>query len=106
VPAIAIFTKYDGLLTEAFSELKNKQGLGDEDAHHQAPNRAFQMLTANFQGPLKKAEFPPSDFVCLAGDSYYSICIQKDELKLSTDRYGPRMEQLQTADREYGRCSD
>ncbi|KAJ6452574.1 hypothetical protein C8R45DRAFT_638930 [Mycena sanguinolenta] len=62
VPIIAIFTKFDGLMTEAYTELINA-GHSPED--EQLSKRAQEMLTNYFQQPLKEARFPPSDYVQL-----------------------------------------
>ncbi|KAJ6455151.1 hypothetical protein C8R45DRAFT_594438 [Mycena sanguinolenta] len=64
VPVIAIFTKFDGLVDEAYSELRER-GQSILDAKNGAPERAQTMLTSNFIGPLNKTKFRPSDFVRL-----------------------------------------
>ncbi|KAJ6455162.1 hypothetical protein C8R45DRAFT_1065056 [Mycena sanguinolenta] len=64
VPVITIFTKFDGLITEAFSEL-TEQGQSFLNAKTGACERAQAMLTSNFIGPLNTTKFRPSDFVRL-----------------------------------------
>ncbi|KAJ7738774.1 GTP-binding protein [Mycena metata] len=64
VPVIAIFTKFDGLIDEAFNELR-EHGKSIPDAKTGAPERAQAMLTTNFMGPLNTTKFRPSDFVRL-----------------------------------------
>ncbi|KAF8207797.1 hypothetical protein K438DRAFT_2013229 [Mycena galopus ATCC 62051] len=64
VPVIAIFTKFDGLINEAFTELLDEGHLL-EDAKEGETERAKMMLMNNFQTPLLLTEFPPSDYVQL-----------------------------------------
>ncbi|KAJ7463081.1 hypothetical protein B0H11DRAFT_2241044 [Mycena galericulata] len=60
VPVIAIFTKFDGLINEAFTELLD-EGLLLEAAKEGETERAKMMLINNFETPLMLTEFPPSD---------------------------------------------
>ncbi|KAJ6471427.1 hypothetical protein C8R45DRAFT_418497 [Mycena sanguinolenta] len=64
VPVIAIFTKFDGLINEAYNELRGS-GTSIPDAKNDAPERAQTILTSNFIGPLSRSKFRPSDFVRL-----------------------------------------
>ncbi|KAJ6471429.1 hypothetical protein C8R45DRAFT_1104396 [Mycena sanguinolenta] len=64
IPVIAIFTKFDGLINEAYNELRGS-GTSIPDAKNDAPERAQTILTSNFIGPLSKTKFRPSDFVQL-----------------------------------------
>ncbi|KAJ6471421.1 GTP-binding protein [Mycena sanguinolenta] len=64
VPVIAIFTKFDGLIQEAFNELRGR-GRSLLDAKNGAPHRAEAMLIWHFIEPLNRTKFPPSDFVRL-----------------------------------------
>ncbi|KAJ6452585.1 hypothetical protein C8R45DRAFT_1040303 [Mycena sanguinolenta] len=64
VPIIAIFTKFDGLMTEAYTELINA-GHSLEEAEGQLAKRAQEKLTKYFQKPLRGKRFPPSDYVQL-----------------------------------------
>ncbi|KAJ7077463.1 hypothetical protein C8R43DRAFT_910520 [Mycena crocata] len=64
VPVIAVFTKHDGLLTEAFSELVDD---GDrwEDALVRRGDKAKEILATHYIGPLTSSKFPPADYVQL-----------------------------------------
>ncbi|KAJ7220341.1 GTP-binding protein [Mycena pura] len=64
VPVIAIFTKFDGLITEAYTELKD-EGLTKKEALDNQVERAEDLLETRFRKPLSKAKFPPSDYVRL-----------------------------------------
>jgi len=66
VPVVAIFTKFDGLLTTAFSELR-KEGLSIGRANNNKVDRANKKLNTNFVGPLMATKFRPSTHVQLAG---------------------------------------
>jgi hypothetical protein len=67
VPVIAVFTKYDGLVIEAESQLL-AEGRNEKEAEDEAPNRARAILATNFREPLEKAKFSPSEHVTLAGN--------------------------------------
>jgi GTP-binding protein EngB required for normal cell division len=58
VPVIAIFTKFDGLITTATGQLR-ESGLSIRDAKKRAPKEAEDKLNANFIGPLMTTTFPP-----------------------------------------------
>ena len=62
---IAIFTKFDGLITMAFNELREKQSIKE------AKNKKFEMaeskLKTNFIDPLKAMTHGPKDYVLLDG---------------------------------------
>ena len=62
---IAIFTKFDGLITMAFNELREKQSIKE------AKNKKFEMaeskLKTNFIDPLKAMICGPKDYVLLDG---------------------------------------
>ena len=62
---IAIFTKFDGLITMAFNELREKQSIKE------AKNKKFEMaeskLKTNFIDPLKAMTRGPKDYVLLDG---------------------------------------
>ncbi|KAJ7226422.1 GTP-binding protein [Mycena rebaudengoi] len=64
VPVISIFTKFDGLLTEAVSQLVD-EGYSWEDAEEGQTDHARKMLTDNFEKPLMSSKFPPADLVRL-----------------------------------------
>jgi hypothetical protein len=57
-----IFTKFDGLVTEAFTELLD-EGVHFEDAQERSTKHVTQMLTNNFEKPLISSKFPPADHV-------------------------------------------
>ncbi|KAJ7211622.1 GTP-binding protein [Mycena pura] len=65
VPVIVIFTKFDGLATRAFQELKD-DGYSRSDAQREKDQRAEQLLTTDFIEPLKSRKVPPSDYLHLA----------------------------------------
>ncbi|KAJ7729136.1 hypothetical protein B0H16DRAFT_1470120 [Mycena metata] len=56
---IAIFTKFDGLATRAFQELKG-DGYSRSDAQRGKEQRAEQLLTTDFIEPLKSRKVIPS----------------------------------------------
>ena len=62
---IAIFTKFDELVTMAYNELRKKHGIKE------AKNRKFEIaestLKANFIDPLKAMTRGPKDYVRLDG---------------------------------------
>ncbi|KAF7368545.1 GTP-binding protein [Mycena venus] len=64
VPVIAIFTKFDGLVTTAFQNLR-ANGKTRQEAMADAPNTAQRMLTAEYIDQLKKMNFSPSEYVRL-----------------------------------------
>ena len=65
VPVIAIFTKFDGLITMAFNELRKKQSIKE------AKNRKFEVaestLKTDFIDPLMAMICGPKDYVQLDG---------------------------------------
>ncbi|KAJ6779216.1 hypothetical protein DFH09DRAFT_1325148 [Mycena vulgaris] len=64
VPVIAIFTKLDGLITEAFTELLD-DGHPPQAAMEMATEKAERMLVDNFETPLTLTKFPLADRVRL-----------------------------------------
>ncbi|KAF7328476.1 GTP-binding protein [Mycena venus] len=64
VPLIAIFTKFDGLITKAFNQLRNS-GASWVEARKLQAQRAQEMLDTEFIGRLKLMTFPPSTYVQL-----------------------------------------
>jgi hypothetical protein len=66
VPVIAIFTKFDGLVTTAFQNLRT-EGKTRQEAMADAPNTAQRMLTTDYIDQLKKMNFSPSEYVRLNG---------------------------------------
>ncbi|KAG9028420.1 hypothetical protein FRB95_006498 [Tulasnella sp. JGI-2019a] len=66
VPVIVIFTKLDGLVAKAFSDLK-REGLVGADAHRGAPARADQLLQTHFIKPIMEMDHPPVGYVTFKG---------------------------------------
>lgn len=66
MPVIAIFTKFDGLVTTALQKLRN-EGKTRREAMADATEVAQGMLTADFVDRLNKMSFPPSDYVQVDG---------------------------------------
>ncbi|KAJ7122333.1 hypothetical protein C8R44DRAFT_622326 [Mycena epipterygia] len=64
VPVVAIFTKFDGLVTKAFDELR-RSGTDRARAHEKKVELAQERLNVNFLEPLKSTKFPPSDHLQL-----------------------------------------
>ncbi|KAJ7112757.1 hypothetical protein C8R43DRAFT_134569 [Mycena crocata] len=62
VPTVAIFTKFDGLITKAFGDLRRK-GTSLATAQNQKFESAKEKLKLNFIAPLMDTEFRPSDHV-------------------------------------------
>ncbi|KAJ7208526.1 hypothetical protein GGX14DRAFT_365278 [Mycena pura] len=68
VPVIAVFTKFDGLITQAFLELKG-QGVPRIQALEARHRRAEQKLETDFIKHLEAKKYPPSGYVRLDGES-------------------------------------
>ncbi|KAK7026314.1 GTP-binding protein [Favolaschia claudopus] len=64
VPLVAIFTKSDGLVTEAFNALR-ASGKSIKDARKLQASRAQDLLETNFLEPLKSKKYPPAGYVQL-----------------------------------------
>jgi len=64
VPVIAIFTKFDGLVTMAYNELRQKQ-VDIKEAKNKKLERAEGTLKINFIEPLIATASPPKDCVRL-----------------------------------------
>ncbi|KAF7343569.1 GTP-binding protein [Mycena sanguinolenta] len=64
VPLIVIFTKFDGLVTKAFQQLR-AEGKKIPAAHAGKVQLAQQMLTTNYRNQLNSVEFKPSAYVQL-----------------------------------------
>ena len=65
VPVVAIFTKFDGLVTTAYNELREEHGI--REAIKNKVKTAEDMLNENFIKPLMATKFRPSDHVRLDG---------------------------------------
>jgi hypothetical protein len=70
VPVIAIFTKFDGLISTAYGELR-EDDLSIAEAEEKAPQLAEEKLNAAFIGPLEKTKFRPVAHVRLKGETIY-----------------------------------
>ncbi|KAJ7069243.1 hypothetical protein C8F01DRAFT_510961 [Mycena amicta] len=81
VPVIAVFTKYDGLLTAMFNKLKNG-GMDEREADDRSIQDAQMHLEHHFVAPLKQAKFPPSDYLDLSDMHEEDTCC--DELIMKT----------------------
>ncbi|KAJ7891723.1 hypothetical protein B0H14DRAFT_2688056 [Mycena olivaceomarginata] len=64
VPVVAIFTKFDGLVTKAFGKLRNN-GMSLIDARKRKFELAHEKLNTDFIVPLMSTAFHPSDHVRL-----------------------------------------
>ena len=67
VPVIAIFTKFDGLVSTAYGELRDKEKLSMKEAKNKKFERAQENLKTNFVDPLEATVSRPSDYVRLDG---------------------------------------
>ena len=83
VPVIAIFTKFDGLVNKAYTELVDN-GLSEDEAEAKLTEKAEELLQTNFREPLSRATFPPSDYVQLDGDESVHFR-RKHKLMLSSE---------------------
>jgi hypothetical protein len=69
VPVIAVFTKFDALWDDAYGQLK-RSGLTRRECSNRAPELAREILAdAKIWDRLRKAQYPPKDCVCVAGES-------------------------------------
>jgi len=66
VRVVAIFTKFDGLVTTAFNELR-KEGQGRKEANNKKHERAQEKLNTNFIEPLLGTKLQVSHHVRLDG---------------------------------------
>lgn len=69
---IAVFTKYDGLVTMACSvllqeTLEEDMAIAMEKAMETAPSRAETDLKTLYLSPLYQTQYPPKADVCLQG---------------------------------------
>ncbi|KAF7343576.1 GTP-binding protein [Mycena sanguinolenta] len=75
VPLIVIFTKFDGLVTKAFQQLRG-EGKSIRIANAGKIELAQNMLTTNYKDPLKNTAFKPSAYVQLDGGSVLDLTVQ------------------------------
>jgi hypothetical protein len=66
VPVIAIFTKFDGLITKAYDQLRDK-GISRKEATKRQIEEAREMLSTHFIQPLMSTKFHPTDWVQMNG---------------------------------------
>ncbi|KAJ7202389.1 hypothetical protein GGX14DRAFT_523982 [Mycena pura] len=85
---IAIFTKFDGLVTKAFQQLRAMKSL--KEAKTESAEQAQKMLTTDFIIPLKATNFAPSDYVHL-GEIQIRELIQKTATALTDDTLPVRL---------------
>jgi len=64
---IAIFTKFDALVTAAFNTLRRNKNR--KQANHEAPAIAESNLKADYVSPLLQTKYPPKKHVCLKGET-------------------------------------
>ncbi|KDQ53136.1 hypothetical protein JAAARDRAFT_183441 [Jaapia argillacea MUCL 33604] len=64
VPVVAIFTKFDAQIVKAVVELKS-QGQDLKSAWKEAPQYALENFQQQYLNQLKKAKYPPKEWVCL-----------------------------------------
>ncbi|KAJ7884754.1 hypothetical protein B0H14DRAFT_2700105 [Mycena olivaceomarginata] len=80
-PIIVVFTKFEGLVTRAFIQLR-KEGRSRKDAMNEQRERAKEMLNNDFLKPLMSMKYPPSDHVLL--DNIGALTSSLDELMQKT----------------------
>jgi hypothetical protein len=66
VPVIAIFTKFDALVQDAYAALK-KAKYKYKEAMAEAPNRAKVEFDRIYPDLVYKTTYPPKGHVCLQG---------------------------------------
>ena len=66
VPVIAIFTKFDALVRDAYGDLMNAN-YEYEEAMAEAPNRAKVKFDRIYPDLVYKTTYPPKGHVCLQG---------------------------------------
>jgi hypothetical protein len=72
VPVIAIFTKFDALITTAFGELR-KQGVTRADAKDKASVHAMEKLKEDYIDQLYKSKYKPKKHVWLRGKCIFEF---------------------------------
>ncbi|KAI0251343.1 hypothetical protein BJV78DRAFT_1126691 [Lactifluus subvellereus] len=90
VPVIAVFTKFDGLVSTAYGELRDKERLSMKVAKNKKFERAEEKLKTNFVEPLKATASQPSAYVRLDDmrmeDSNCDELVEKTVNVLDDDR--------------------
>ncbi|KAJ7050635.1 hypothetical protein C8F01DRAFT_676034 [Mycena amicta] len=88
VPIIVVFTKYDGLVTMAFGELRRT--LGRVEAKEKRFEKAQALLQSHYIDPLESTRFPPIDFVHIFSDTTsFEELIETTQRLLSGDTLKP-----------------
>ena len=67
VPVVAIFTKFDGLVTTAYNELREEHGMSLREATKNKIKTAEDKLNKYFIQPLMATKFRPSGHVRVDG---------------------------------------
>jgi hypothetical protein len=67
-----IFTKFDGLITTVYNQLRMKLGL--KEAKKQAAEDAEQHYLDNFVKPLTETQFKPATYLQLKGRPIVFLC--------------------------------
>jgi hypothetical protein len=66
---IAVFTKFDALLGDAYGQLK-RSGVARKERSIRAPERAQEIFAnAKIWDRLRETKYPPKDSVRMAGES-------------------------------------
>ena len=73
VPVIAIFTKFDGLITKAFNQLRNEDGLSRHEAMRGRADRADHLFQERFIDRIKLTEHPPMSHLRLQSGSSHMM---------------------------------
>ena len=67
VPVIAIFTKFDALVTAAFNMLCEDDNKSMKEVRQEAPEAAIGTLKANYIDPLLETKYKPKRHLHLEG---------------------------------------
>ena len=73
VPVIAIFTKFDALITMAFGTLRNKEKKSIKQAKQDAPEIAKRNLEADYVNLLLGVKYKPKASVYLTGGFGFAL---------------------------------
>jgi hypothetical protein len=69
---IAIFTKFDALVTAAFNTLRHKDNKSRKQANQEAPEIAISNLKINYIDPLLETTYRPKKHMWLKGEYIFS----------------------------------
>ena len=67
VPVIAIFTKFDALVTAAYGTLRDKENKSREEAKQGAPEVAIRTLEESYVNRLLQTRYKPKKHLYLEG---------------------------------------